>query len=276
VKQAFFNNKKYDGPVSRFPSECGRHDHNSIKIHLATRTSKAKKNTANTLFNLASVSKTLTSTAVLQLLEKEKVRLDDPFVKYFPSFQYPAITVRHLLSHTSGLPDKDVLFNDSLIKMQPEKVWQNNDIIPALTSYGKLAFAPGDKWSYSNVNYNLLALLIEKVSGLSYADYLKRQIFIPAKMDHSYLETSLIILRDNPDRIISYAFPAPYATDLVPVNDLPGNKKWAYTLNRLIGQGGRPIIQASIKQADPALLPFGHQQSGNNRNYSQCSVKGDT
>ena len=67
---------------------------------------KAKlANSDSSEFTLGSVSKTLTSTAILQLKEKKKLKLDDPFIKYFPGFPYPQILIRHLLSHTSGLPD---------------------------------------------------------------------------------------------------------------------------------------------------------------------------
>lgn len=213
---------------------------------------RAIRNRDETLFCLASVSKTITATAVLQLVEKGKLRLDDPLVKYLPEFPYHGITIRHLLSHTSGLPDKDVLFNDSLISKQPDKVWQNSDILPALKSFGKLAFTPGDKWSYSNINYNLLALLIEKLSGLGYTAYLQRYIFKPIGMQSAYLETSLIKSK-NADRAINYAFPVPYAADLLPVADLPGNKKWVYTLNGLIGQGGLVMTAADLLRFDQAL-----------------------
>lgn len=209
-------------------------------------------NTDTTLFCLASVSKTFTATAVLQLMEKGKLKLDDPLVKYFPGFPYPAVTVRHLLSHTSGLPDKDGLFTDSLIGLQPDKVWQNTDILPALKNFGRLAFAPGDKWSYSNINYNLLALLIEKVSNMSYEEYLKHFIFKPAGMTGAYLETSLLHTT-SAGRAINYAFPAPYASILKPVSDLPGTKKWIYTLNGLIGQGGLVMTAADLLRFDQAL-----------------------
>lgn len=209
-------------------------------------------NTANTVFNLASISKTITATAVLQLVERGKIRLDDSFVKYFKDFPYPTITIRQMLSHTSGLPDKEELFTDSLIKLQPEKVWQNGDILPALKSFGKLPFSPGDQWRYSNIGYNLLALLIEKISGESYAHYMQQHIFQPAGMKGAYLQTSLVNTHHD-SAAINYAFPAPYASELVPVNDRPGNKKWIYTLNGLIGQGGITTTASDLLRYDQAL-----------------------
>lgn len=89
-----------------------------------------KLNTKDTEFQLASIAKTFTAIAVLQLKEKGKLGLDDKFVKHFPDFPYPEITIRHLLSHTSGLPDYELF--DKLIKENPDRVFENKDIIPAM------------------------------------------------------------------------------------------------------------------------------------------------
>jgi CubicO group peptidase (beta-lactamase class C family) len=238
-------------------------------------------NSTGTLFNLASISKTFTSTAILQLVDAGKLKLDDAFAKYFNDFPYRTITIRQLLSHTSGLPDKQDLFTDSLIKQEPDKVWQNSDIIPALQHYGKLALQPGEKWSYSNINYNLLALLIEKLSGETYTHYLQKHIFGPAGITGAYGQTS-ITTKPNDSSATNYAFPAPYASDLVPVKDLPGNKKWVYTLNGLVGQGGITLVAADLLRFDQALyngklvkartlrIAFSPAQLNNN-NYADAS-----
>ena len=153
---------------------------------------KKIKNTDSTLINVASISKNFTAIAVLQLKEKGKLRLDDTFIKYFPEFPYPEITIKHLLSHTSGLPDNEALL-DSIISKNPGKIITNVDIIPALILYKKakeLRFKTGEKkWGYSNIGYSLLALLIEKVSKQLFDVYLRKEIFIPAGMAHTYLQT---------------------------------------------------------------------------------------
>ena len=120
-------------------------------------------NTTQSKYNLASISKIITSTVILQLMEKGKLKLEDPIVRYFPEFPYAGITIRHLLTHTSGLPDLE-LYED-LVKAYPDTVVTNSIIIPQLIVQKRpLYFQPGDKWSYCNTNYELLGLVIEKIT----------------------------------------------------------------------------------------------------------------
>jgi len=145
----------------------------------------ATQNDINVRYNLASISKIFTSTAILQLKEKGMLRLEDTFQHYFPAFPYPGITIRHLLTHTSGLPDLELY--EPLVKQFPDTIITNDIIIPTLVKEGKaLYFQPGDKFSYCNVNYCLLAMLVEKLSGLSYSAYLQQYIFGPARMLLTY------------------------------------------------------------------------------------------
>ena len=88
------------------------------------------KNNDSTEFTLASVSKVFTSTAILQLKDKGKFKLDDAFVKYFPDFPYPNITIRNLLSHTSGLPDYEIY--EKQRKEHPDTIFTIKDVIPSL------------------------------------------------------------------------------------------------------------------------------------------------
>jgi len=147
-------------------------------------------NTPNTLFQIASVSKLFTSIAVLQLYEQKKFNLTDKFSKYIPDFPYPDITVYELLANTSGVPDVGDIFVP-LWKPHHDTVFYLKDIIPALRSQ-KLqpGFTPGENWDYSNTNYALLALLVEKVSGESYGAYLSKHVFIPAGMKTTFQKTS--------------------------------------------------------------------------------------
>lgn len=128
---------------------------------------EAKKlNTKDTEFQLASIAKTFTAVAVLQLKEKGKLNLDDKFIKYFPDFPYPDITLRHMLSHTSGLPDLELF--DKLIKENPDRVYENKDIIPVMIkAQVPLKFQPGEKWYYCNFNFDLLALSSKNCRGKS-------------------------------------------------------------------------------------------------------------
>lgn len=144
------------------------------------------KNTPSSGFNLASISKVMTATAVLQLKDKGKFHLDDAVVNYLPGFPYKEITIRHLLTHTSGLPDLE-LFED-LVKQFPDTVISNRDILPQLNRWARgLYFKPGDDFRYCNTEYNVLALLVEKTGNMSYPDYLRKYIFAPAGMNDSYV-----------------------------------------------------------------------------------------
>jgi CubicO group peptidase (beta-lactamase class C family) len=149
-------------------------------------------------FPLASLSKVFTAIAIMQLVEKGKLNLDDHLVQYLPDFPYSVITVRQLLSHTSGLPD----FREVFAKSQGHPL-TNSDVIPALKEYDKLIAEPGTRWSYSSVGYALLAQLVEKISNLSFSKYLSDNIFRPAGMLHTYLLTPDIKYSDSL-RAISY------------------------------------------------------------------------
>ena len=147
-----------------------------------------KRNATNSRFNLASISKLFTSTAILQLRDKGKLSLDDHLTKFFPGFPFTDVTIRHLLTHTSGLPDFDIYNN--IARKKPGRLITNEDVLSELTGWKQGAdFKPGDSYRYCNVGYNLLALIIEKVSGLSLATYLERYIFKPAGMQDTYLST---------------------------------------------------------------------------------------
>ncbi|MBL0735379.1 serine hydrolase [Flavobacterium sp. GN10] len=179
---------------------------------------KNEKINEKSLFTIASVSKTFTSTAILQLKQKGKLNIDDPVQKYLLDFPYPNVSIRHLLSHTSGVSNYYRLF-DNAIKEKPEKVFSNEDIIPALIENKvPLSFAPGDKWEYNNVNYCLAALIVEKVTGISFRDYLKQNIFEPAKMKDSFLPKDRRI--KEPNQVELYTYPNFYSTSVVNVQTL--------------------------------------------------------
>ncbi|MCJ8211206.1 beta-lactamase family protein [Mucilaginibacter sp. RS28] len=191
-----------------------------------------KRNTVNSAFQIGSVSKTFTATAVLQLVQQGKVHPDDPLTKYFPDFPYKNITVRHLLSHTSGLPDKEELFFP-LIDADSNYMATNDSIIPALKRSAKpLAFAPGGQWRYNNLGFAILALLVEKVSGQSFADYLHRHIFLPAGMKSSYLLGSKPV---DADQVTGYIIRHHYMDDLEPISSSKKVRRWSYNLRLLYG-----------------------------------------
>lgn len=142
-------------------------------------------------FQSASVSKVFTSTAVLLLAQKKRLKLNDPVQRYFPSFPYRQVTIMHLLNHTSGIPDVEVY--DGIIARGRKRPVENSDLPDAIASSGlPLQFAPGARFKYCNVGYQLLALLVEKVTGDEFGVYLKREIFTPAGMLRTWLKRQSI------------------------------------------------------------------------------------
>lgn len=138
----------------------------------------------NSCFQLASVSKSFTATAIMMLKEDEKLEFDDLVIKYIPEFPYTDVTIKHLLQHTAGLQNYMYLVdnywgNDSLIT--------NEDVLSLLIKYNlPLNNLPGKRFLYSNTGYAMLALLVERVSGQSFESYLREHIFLPAQMEHSF------------------------------------------------------------------------------------------
>ncbi len=171
------------------------------------------RNEIDSRFQLASMSKVFTSIAILQLAARKRLRLDDPVAHHLHGFPFEGITIRHLLSHTSGLPDLELY--EALVAEHPSRIIRNRDVIPALIAWKKpLPFTPGSEFRYSNTNYVLLALIVEEASGMTYARFLERSIFSPAAMHDSY------VLEDaespDPRRVTNHILPAMY--DTVPVD----------------------------------------------------------
>lgn len=136
----------------------------------------------NTLFNIGSVSKTFVSNGILILAERGKLTLDDPLIRYFHGFRNTTIprrvTLRHLLTHTSGLPDNRDVAGDSVFYLtaRDEENWA-----PVYWA-DSLRFIPGSRVEYSNPAYNGLALVIEKVSGKKWQEFIFEQVMKPSGM----------------------------------------------------------------------------------------------
>jgi CubicO group peptidase (beta-lactamase class C family) len=208
-------------------------------------------NDENSRFSIGSVSKVFTAVAILQLKEKGKLKLDDPLARYLPGFRYPDITIRHLLSHTSGLPDYELY--EKLVDQSPEKVFSNRDILPALDLREKpLYFKPGEKWQYSNTNFSLLALLVEKLSRLTFQEYIFRHIFHPAKMSSSYFITDTMKVEDS-HRVNNHQYPTLFATEPENVNNLPKLRWRLYNLSGFVGQGNIITSTGDLLRFDQAL-----------------------
>jgi CubicO group peptidase (beta-lactamase class C family) len=189
-------------------------------------------NGASTHFQLASLSKVFTAIAVIQLKENGRLTLDDPLVKFLPDFPYPAITIRQLLSHTSGLPDFEIF--QSYADRFSNKPLSNRDLIPALIKWGKLVAPPGTRWSYSSVGMGLLALLVEKISGLSFPQYVSEHIFKPAGMNNSYVYTPD---SPKPDSQLAILYVNPGSSSPVLLSGDTVRTNPADPLQRILGPG---------------------------------------
>ena len=144
--------------------------------------STQEKITQNTNFRLASVTKQFTAMSILLLVQKGRLKLEDPLKKYFPSFPVYGkdIKINHLLTHTSGLMDYEDL-------IPPKQVMQLHDTncLQLMYKANGLYFTPGAQYKYSNTGYAILALVVEKISGQDYGVFLKENIFKPLKMKYS-------------------------------------------------------------------------------------------
>jgi D-alanyl-D-alanine carboxypeptidase len=135
-----------------------------------------------TNFNMGSLTKQFTAIAILQLADKKKLLLDDTIDKFFPDLNKKIgndVTVRQLLTHSSGIIDHYDYADKNL------KHAHNADVFAAIKNIGSTYFPPGSSFRYSNTAYCLLALIIEKLSGMSYSAYMKKNIFQPLKMSRT-------------------------------------------------------------------------------------------
>lgn len=147
---------------------------------------------AQTNFRLASFTKQFTAMAIMLLVHDGKLRYDQTLTEVIPGF--PAygknVTIRNLLNHTGGLPDYEDLM-EAAEKAKASPVWtpeqqiQDDEVLSLLEKESKGKFAPGTSWSYSNSGYVVLGLIVAKVSGQSYANFLHERIFGPLHMDHT-------------------------------------------------------------------------------------------
>jgi len=158
-------------------------------------------NSPTTKFRIGSITKGFTATAVLQLAEARRLSIDDPVSKYYSEAPpaWNSITIRHLLTHTSGIPSYTGIphFFDGEIRLDrtPEQIIK-------LTQDAPLEFEPGSKFSYDNTGYIILGYIIEKVSGERYADYVQHHIFDPLGMKSSGYDVSETI---TPNRAAGYS-----------------------------------------------------------------------
>jgi CubicO group peptidase (beta-lactamase class C family) len=191
--------------------------------------------TENTIFLIGSVAKTFTAVALLKLREQGKLNLDDPVTKFLPELSYKNVTLRHLLTHTSGLLEYQ---SEEIIKEIAGKGVNNSELVKVFVRLNpKQEFEPGSKWEYSNTNYILLALVVEKVSRKSFPQFISENIFAPAGMTRSFVSLSNIPETIKKEMAAGYRFTNPLAIAPVNVDTLDGARRAYATKQNLYGAG---------------------------------------
>jgi len=157
--------------------------------------------TTKTLFNIGSISKTFVAYGILQLAKEGKLSLEDDLYKYFPDFRNKEIArsvkLYHLLTHSSGIPDSR--------KVEEEKEFyltaKDEENFAPLKQTDSLQFTPGTRYRYSNPAFNGLALIIEKITGKKWQDYIRSTIFLPAGMLNATITDG-----PHPEKGVSHAY----------------------------------------------------------------------
>ncbi len=172
--------------------------------------------TIQTPFQLASISKTFTATAILMLHHDGRLHIDSMVTSYIPEFPYPDISVRMLLNHTAGLQNYMWLVERHWTQPYPP---DNEDILNLFLRYPRhLDFRPGTRFAYSNTGYAFLGLLIERVSGQSFAGFMKENIFDPVGLKHTFVYDPRLPDEMNMDR--AYGF-RPWGRSHIVIPDVP-------------------------------------------------------
>lgn len=160
-----------------------------------------EKISPGTLFNTGSISKTFVAYGILKLVEEDSLSLEDSIYKYFPGFDNAEIAqkvrIKHLLSHTSGLPDLRDDYGDSTFYLRAN----DTENFEPLKRAQSLNFEPGERYEYSNPAFNGLALVIEQVTGIKWQQYITDNIFIPSGM-----LTSTITDGSHPEEGVAHAY----------------------------------------------------------------------
>ncbi len=217
---------------------------------LANEETKQNLN-ADSIFELASVSKQFTAMGILILSEKNKLNFDDKITKFFPALEeYKEITVRNLVNHTSGLPD--YIQPKFLNLLDQKKINTNKDIIDLLVkNKPKLEFEPNTKFAYSNTGYVLLASIIEKVSGKTFAKFLEDLIFKPLKMKRTFVYQRRLAQKKLDNYAFGYVFDQKSDKNILPDNFEPA--KFVYYLDGIVGDGNISSTVNDLLKWDRAL-----------------------
>lgn len=207
--------------------------------------------TNNSMFEIASITKPFVSLAIFQLKEQGKLRLSDTLRKFIPELPYYSVTLYQMLTHTSGLPDYQEAFD---LKWEKSKIANNKDAIAFLIQQKlPLSFKPGERCEYSNVGYELLAVIVERVSGQSFPEYLQEHICKPLGMRNTRVFTRRVL----PETIPNYAYG--YVSDSVGRYFLPDSLpefSWVRCADGIYGSGNISSTTSDLYLFDRALKNY--------------------
>lgn len=208
----------------------------------------------SSVFELASCSKQFTAAAILKLQEMGKLSVEDSLSKFFPQLPYPGIQIKHLVWHTSGLPD----YMSPLMKKKVDKTYCFNEDIITMLASGKYKkrFQPGERHEYSNTGYAVLASVIEKASGQSYAAFLDQHFFAPLQMTHTRVYNTR---RTKGEVINNYAYGYVYNSKdkkyYLP-DSIKGEKEFVTKLDGIVGDGTVNTTILDLVKWDRALRNY--------------------
>ena len=153
--------------------------------------------TAESPIHIASTSKTFMGISILKLVQENKLSLEDSIQRFFPGLPYPGVTVKMLLNHRSGLPN--YLYFITNKNWDKHKMVTNADVLDILyREHPNRSASPGRRFSYCNTNFVLLAMIVEKLTGISYPSFVRQQFFLPLGMNNSFVFNYADSMKVNP------------------------------------------------------------------------------
>lgn len=202
-----------------------------------------------TMFELASVSKQFTAMAIMQLHQAKKLSYDDDITQYLPQIPYKHVTINNLLHHTSGIPD---FLGWNGKQIDTTKINYDNDILTSLVRNAPpLEFKPGERFAYSNTNYVLLALIVERISGMTFGDYMNQFIFSPLQMTHTKIYHRRADSIKEKDYAMGYIYD-PYKKRFIVNDSIPANH-YQYYFDGIAGPYGISSNTTDMLKWDQAL-----------------------
>ena len=230
----------------------------------------------NTMFRIGSVTKQFTSVMILKMVSEKKLSLNDPVSKFYPEYfaDKESILVKHLLNHSAGIKD---LSRIKAIRSLMQITSTPDDLV-AIISKESVEFQPGEKYSYSNSGYVVLGGILEKVSRASYAELLKKFIFLPLKMEHTFFANR----EDLTDPFASGYFNR--GSHFVPAPDINSSLMFAagglWSTTEDMAIWNQALHNGKILDAEHLALAFasGHLNNGKTTGYGfgfrNCTVNG--